>query len=795
MLISLLFSSGGTAQTPGKDSSGRVLLPNGWYLSPAGQEVALGGFPLRVVAVPHSPYAIATSNGYGQHFLAVLNIKTSTVENKTPIHEGWMGLAVSRDGSSVYASAGGEDRILTFRFRQGVLTPLSSIPLPKGSFPAGLVLSPDDKVLYIAANLRNKAIAVDAHTGKILFDAPVGRKPYMCALNKSMDRLYVTNWGEDSVSVLNAHSGERIGSITVEAKPNDLLFSHDGRVLFAANGDHNSISVIDLAANRVVEQIDVSPLQEKLSGTIPNALALSSDGKTLYVADANNNSVAVIDVSQPDRSMIRGFIPTGWFPTGLATVRIHAHDTLIVTNAKGAQSYGIGDLLRPGAPYSTTSSFTAQLLQGTVSFIPEPSKAALLQYTLQVRANRPAAAGARVAQAPFALGSAGPIQHVIYIIKENRTYDQVLGDMPEGNGDARYTLFGEQVSPNQHAMARQFTLIDNLYHNAEVSATGHFWTDSAYSTEYVEKLWPATYSGRGGRSTRPDYHDDDDDYPSSGFLWDECARQGISYRSYGEFARVRGATPGHVIAATKTLVGHINPDYLGSDAISSFSDLQRYAVWHREFAQFVGAGSMPAFQVISLPGDHTLGTRPGVLTPQAMVAENDYALGKMLEDISHSPFWSTTAVFVVEDDPQSGPDHVDCHRTTAFVLSPYARHAFVDHTMYSSVSILRTMELILGLPPMTEFDAAATPMWNLFQAKPDLSPFIAKPAQINLEEKNTSLSYGAAESMKMPLDAADQANDQELNRILWKSIRGSESTPPPLRMGGVVTQWLAAGSR
>jgi YVTN family beta-propeller protein len=795
MVICLLSSSGGRAQSPGKESSGRVLLPNGWYLSPAGQEVALGGFPLRVVAVPRSPYAIVTSNGYGQHFLAVLNIKTRTVENKAPIHEGWMGLAVSSDGSTVYASAGGEDRILTFRFRQGALTPLSSIPLPKGSFPAGLALSPDDKVLYIAANLRNTAIAVDVQTGKILFDAPVGRKPYMCALNRSMDRLYVTNWGEDSVSVLNAHSGERTGSITVEAKPNDLLFSHDGRILFAANGDHNSISVIDVSANRVVEQIDVSPLQEKLSGTIPNALALSSEGKTLYVADANNNAVAVIDVSRPDRSVIRGFIPTGWFPAGLATVRIHAKDTLIVTNAKGAQSYGIGDLLGPGVHYSTTSSFTAQLLQGTVSFIPEPSKATLLQYTLQVRANRPAAAGSGVAEPPFALGAAGPIQHVIYIIKENRTYDQVLGDMPEGKGDARYTLFGEQVSPNQHAMARQFTLIDNLYHNAEVSATGHFWTDSAYSTEYVEKLWPATYSGRGGRSTRPDYHDDDDDYPASGFLWDECARQGISYRSYGEFARVRGASPGHVIASTKTLVDHINPDYLGSDAISSFSDLQRYAVWHREFEQFVGAGSMPAFQVISLPGDHTLGTRPGVLTPQAMVAENDYALGKMLDDISHSPFWSTTAVFVIEDDPQSGPDHVDCHRTTAFVLSPFVRHAFVDHTMYSSVSILRTMELILGLPPMTEYDAAATPMWNLFQAKADLSPFVAKPAQINLEEKNTLLSYGAAESMKMPLDAADQANDQELNRILWKSIRGSDSTPPPLRMGGVVAQWLAAGGR
>ena len=703
-----------------------------------------------------------------------------------------MGLTVSPDGSKVYAAAGDEDRVLVYSLHDGELSPLPPIPFPKGSFPAGLALSGDGQVLYAAGNLSNSAIAVDLETHKILFDAPVGHKPYACALHPLNDQLYVTNWGGDTVSILNAHTGSLIASIEVEAKPNDILMTPNGKTIFVANGDRNSVSVIDAATDRVLEQVDVSFRSTKLPGTMPNALALGSNGKTLYVANADNNSVAVVDVSNPNRSTVLGFIPTGWFPTGLAVIAVHSKDTLVVANGKGGQSYGIGSLLRPGESYSTSSNFTGRLLQGTVSIVPMPSRSLLRRYTRQVRDNWPQASQLKAPHSPFLLGRDCPIKHVFYIIKENRTYDQVLGDMPEGNGDARYTLFGEKITPNQHALSRQFTLIDNLYHNAEVSATGHFWTDSAYSTEYVEKLWPSTYSGRGGAATRLQYHDDDDDYPASGFLWDKCARLGISYRSYGEFGRVLGAQAGHARASTKSLIGHVNVDYLGSDAIASFSDLQRYDVWHKEFEQFVKAGSMPAFQVISLPGDHTVGTRPGALTPQAMVAENDYVLGKMIDDISHSGFWKDSAVFVIEDDPQSGPDHIDCHRTTAFVLSPYVRRAFADHTMYSSVSLVRTMEEILGLPPMTQYDGVATPMWRLFQPKPDLTPYDALPARIDLEERNTLRSYGAVESMHMPLDAADQADDRQLNRILWKSIRGSNSTLPPPRVGGISLEWLSA---
>ncbi len=706
-----------------------------------------------------------------------------------------MGLAVSPDGGTVYAAAGDEDRVLAYHLRKGELIPLAAIPFPKGSFPAGLALGKDGKVLYAAGNLSNSAIAVDIETGKILFDVPVGHKPYTCTIHPLRDRLYVTNWGGDTVSVLNAHTGSLITTVQVEAKPSDILLTPNGKTAFVANGDRNSVSVIDTVTDQVLEQVDVSFQSTKLPGTMPNALALSSDARTLYVANADNNSVAVVNVSFPSRTAILGFIPTGWFPTGIAVVQGPSRDVLVVANAKGAQSFGIGSLLKPGQGYNTSGNFTGLLLQGTISFIPEPSRSLLRRYSLQVRANWPESEQLKAPDAPFPLGRDSPIKHVFYIIKENRTYDQVLGDMPEGNGDVRYTLFGEQTTPNQHALARQFTLIDNLYHNAEASATGHFWTDSAYSTEYVEKLWPSTYSRRGGRASRPDYHEDEDDYPASGFLWDECARRGLSYRSYGEFSRIRGAAPGHAQAATRSLIGHVNVDYLGSDAIASFSDLQRYGVWHKEFEQFVEGGALPALEVISLPGDHTLGTRPGALTPKAMVAENDYVLGKMIDDISHSRFWKDSAVFVIEDDSQSGPDHIDCHRTTAYVLSPYVRRAFVDHTMYSSVSILHTMEQILGLPPMTQYDGVATPMWSLFQAQPDMTPYTALPAQINLDEKNTLLSYGAVESMHMPLDAADEADDRQLNRIIWKSIRGDNSALPPPRMSSVALQLLTAGRR
>ncbi len=336
---------------------------------------------------------------------------------------------------------------------------------------------------------------------------------------------------------------------------------------------------------------------------------------------------------------------------------------------------------------------------------------------------------------------------MFYIIKENRTYDCIFGDIKEGNGDPHYCLFPEKVTPNHHALARRFGLFDNLYHDAEVSADGHHWVTGAYATDYVEKLWPAMYGGKG-RASRLSLHDDPAAFSAAGFIWDLCAQAGISYRSYGEFARVSFSAPGTVRPATPTLVGHIHPTYLGSDAITQMSDRQRLEVWLEEFREFEKKGSMPRFTVLSLPGDHLLGTRPGVQTPSAMMAENDFVLGKMVEALSASRFWKEMAIFVVEDDTQGGPDHVDAHRAPALMISPYCRRNIVDSTMYSSSSVLRTMELLLGLPPLTQYDAYATPMWAALQGTPDYRPYAALAPLVDIDEKNSPRAYGAQRSME-----------------------------------------------
>ncbi|HLJ17844.1 MAG TPA: bifunctional YncE family protein/alkaline phosphatase family protein [Bryobacteraceae bacterium] len=745
--------------------------------------------PLRIVPVPRSPYLIVTSSGFGEQFLAVLNAQSEQMIERIPLQQAWAGLAVSADGRRVYASAGAEDRVLVYRFADGHLTPDGDIPLEPHTFPAGLALSPDGNRLYIAGNLNNSALAVDTGSRKVLYRVPVGAKPYACALAQSNRRLYVSNWGHNTVSVLEAATGEPVSEIRVQDKPGDLLAIRDGTLVFAANTDRNTVSVIDARENRVVEQIETSVVPNALPGSTPNALAYDARSRTLYVANADNNSVAVIDVTDPGKSRLRGFIPTAWYPTGVSLSASPAK--LVVINGKGAQSYpntaqwsgAISPFTRPGV--STVEDrrnpgYLGNMLQGTVSFVPVPDAAQLARYTAQVRRNSPLVnkPPAPAPAPPLLLGKNSPIRHVFYIIKENRTYDQVFGDMREGNGDPNYCLFPDKVTPNHHALARQFVLIDNLYHNAEVSATGHYWVNSAYSSDYVEKLWPSTYSGRG-KKVRPEYHGDPETYPSHGFLWDLCARFGLTYRIYGEFAHVYN---GRVRAETPNIEGHFNPTYTGADNIQNMGDMERFGIWLKEFRQFERQGSMPQFQVLSLPGDHTVGSRPGKQTPRAMLAENDLALGNMIDALTHSVFWKDLAIFVIEDDPQNGPDHVDCHRTVALVISPYVRHHFVDHTMYSAVSMLRTMELLLGLPPMSQYDASAVPMWNLFQSSADGQPYTARGPGIPLDEKNTLRSYGALKSMAMDLDEADNADDDELNEIVWKSVKGPSSAMPPRRI-------------
>ena len=409
-------------------------------------------------------------------------------------------------------------------------------------------------------------------------------------------------------------------------------------------------------------------------------------------------------------------------------------------------------------------------------------------WTREVLANSPVPVSLRPAlqrpagnPVPATLGDPSPIRHVIYVVKENRTYDQILGDLPEGNGAPSLCLFDETVTPNHHALAREFVLLDNFYTDGEVSADGHEWTMGAYASDFVEKTWPLNY---GHNERKKIGYPSEGAYalatPARGYLWNQAAQAGVSYRSYGEFV-FNGRTAGTPARPSlPVLRDHIDPLYRGFDL--DYPDVQRAARFVAELKRFEAEGDMPRLQVVRLPNDHTSGTSPGRLTPRADVADNDLALGQLVDAVSHSKFWATTAIFVLEDDGQNGPDHVDAHRTPCFVISPYTARHTVDSTLYSTTSVLRTIELILGLQPMSQFDAAAAPMFATFAATPDLTPYAARSAQVNLHARNPRDAWGAKESARMDFREADRADDIVLNEIVWRSVKGAASRmPAPVR--------------
>ena len=555
------------------------LLPNGWAISPVGTQIELDGLPLKLVSVPGGPYVLATSNGYTEHFLAVIDVATARVVQHLPIAEGWLGLAVAADGRRVYASAGSRDRILVFDFTAGRLAPAGEILLDVGTFPAGLCLNQAGNRLYVTANTADAILVVDLNSRRIKAHIPVGIKPYTCLVTADEKTAYVSNWGEASVAVVDLEVGRVTAEIKVQDRPNDLALTADQQHLFVSCGNWNTVSVIRTQTRQVIEQIDVAVAPNSPPGSTPNALALVPGDKTLLVANADNNAVAVIDVARPGHSRSLGFLPTGWYPTALCLV--DGGKRLLVANGKGSTSPPnrlLGkDSQAPGKQELAGRYFgcTAALLPGTLSLLAMPDEKTLAEYSQQVHRNTPLGRKrVREIRPPFPLGKDCPIRYVFYIIKENRTYDSILGDMKEGNGDPNYCLLPEPVTPNHHALARQFVLLDHLFHNAEVSADGHHWVTSAYATDYVEKFWPSMYGGRGGK-VRMSLHDDPVAFSKGGFLWDLCAAAGISYRSYGEFARLAGAEPGKVRAAMPSLEGHVHPTYMGDDAIAKMSDLRR----------------------------------------------------------------------------------------------------------------------------------------------------------------------------------------------------------------------------
>ena len=818
LILSLLLSLT-LAQSPGKKALS-TLLPNGWTLTPEGAQIPINDLPLNMVLSKDGRYLLVTTNGNGDQSVEIIDRTTGKKTQTMVVRKSWLGIAFAPDGNRFFVSGGDDNELLIFDFAGGQATEAGKIVLgsqeyhgldDRGreearrsgrgeyAFPAGIGVAPDGKRLYVAENLSHKVAVVDLETQKVVTKIAVGEYPYDCVAAPNGKLVYVSNWGAQSVSIIDTAIDEVVGQIQVGDHPNDLELTRDGKFLFVANANSNTVSVVETRLGRAVAAISTAMHPKSPIGSTPNALALSPDEKTLYIANADNNNVAVADVTEPDEGKVAGFIPTGWYPT---SVRVSPDGRqLMVANGKGLVSAANPKGPVPTRARDKNTEYIGSLLKGAVSLITLPTKARLAQLTRRVYANSPytddllkAARPSKEKTAiPVRVGDPSPIKHVIYIVKENRTYDQVLGDMKEGNGDPNLCIFGEDVTPNQHALAREFVLLDNFYVDAEVSADGHNWSMAAYATDYVEKTWPTNYSRRGRTY---DYEGGKKiSRPTGGYIWDYCARAGISYRSYGEFIGIRDVKPGgggeadlnrdrapgtENFTTEDALKGHFSPTFPPYDL--SIPDNTRVDRWLEEFREFEKNGNLPQFQIVRLGNDHTQGTRVGVPTPRAYVAENDLAVGRLIEAVSNSRYWASTAIFILEDDAQNGSDHVDAHRSIAFVVSPYTKRKVVDSTMYTTSSMLRTMELILGLPPMSQYDAAATPMFNSFTGKADLTPYKHRPTKYDWSERNAPNAPAAQRSAQFDFSKEDTLPDIEFNEIIWKSVKGADSVmPPPVR--------------
>lgn len=823
---------------PGLQPNGSRLLIDNWTITPAGRQSTLGELPLNMVLSPNGQYLLVTNGGADVESLQVISTADSRTIQTIPYAAPagvLIGVAYSPDGKHAYAAGGGQNLIHTFSVGpKGSLTAGSDIRLSVAKsdpYPLGLSVAPGGRVLYVAENLSNDLAIVDTASGAVLARVPVGAYPYQALVDSSGKHVYVSNWGDGTVSVIDTATRTVVATVATEKHPCAMAFGPRG-ALYVADANSDAVSVINRATNEVAGTISVRPnVQSPLSAS-PQGLAVSPDGNRLYVANAGENDVDVFGLGQVlGTASLLGRLPTAWYPTAVAAAR--NGKTLFVANAKG---FGAGpnsgnfywtapNPARTIGPFidgycnCAPDKFSGSMIPGTLSTIPVPSTATLYRYSRQVALNDHFGDRLdlqRSPENPVPLpGRSSPIKHVIYVIKENRSYDQVMGDDAHGNGDPSLTLFPRAVTPNHHALADRFGLMDNFYADAEVSPDGHNWVMSANASDYNEKMWPQFYGGN--RANRPyDFEGGSSiNLSPGGYLWDAAAAAHISYRNYGEFylfdanygtkklipsgqagscaGPVTRTYTGMTIPAGQTLcfapmdvngsvapklVGHYDPRFRNYDM--HYPESGRVAEWKREFRAFAAKNKLPRLEILRLPNDHTAGTSLGGYSPKASMAQNDLALGQVVDTVSHSRYWPSTAIFVTEDDAQNGPDHVEAHRTVGFVISPYTseRHPGTDHTLYDTASMVRTIELILGLKPMSQYDATAVPMRRMFHRKPDLRPYTAAHETVSTSAVNTSRAFGVRASARMDFAEEDHAPMDALNHLLWHAIKGARVPYP-----------------
>jgi YVTN family beta-propeller protein len=817
----------------GPQDDGTYVVPTTQRIDPAGDTIQFPGRPVDLALHPDGK-TLAVKN---RTDLVFVDVESKIIVQTLPLPSdgnSFCGIVWSADGSRVWNSSTEQYVRSAIRGDDGKYAWADEIVLPgpggdKNPSPGGIALDETKGFLYVTLSRNNTLGVVDLASKQLVAQIDVGIAPYTVVVDGHT--AYVSNWGgrrpregemtgptsgsrmlvdpdtgvgsSGTVSTIDLSTQSVLTEIEVGLHPSEMILSSDKSRLYVANANSDTVSVIDTASNKVIDTLGVKPMGELPFGSAPNALALSADDQTLYVANGGNNAIAVVDLR---KKRVKGLIPVGWYPGSV----LRAGDRLYVANTKG-----VGSLYNQANPERKRQMFGANWSglnthdhMGSLTIVGIPDDAQLEAYTTRVATNirlpkihnelNLKSVEPRVTAVPTRPGEESPIKHVLYIIKENRTYDQVFGDLPQGNGDPRLVQFGREVTPNHHALAETWVLLDNFYCNGVLSADGHQWTNEGYVTDYLEKSF--------GDFSRSYPYDGDDAmaFASSGFIWDHVLRAGLSFRVYGEFVKavieprtatwtdiyndylngtrhvtIRATTPLH------TLRPYLCPTFIGFPG--KMQDVYRAQEFIKELNECESRGEWYNFMIMLLPNDHTSGTREGMPTPRAAVADNDLALGRIVEAVSRSRFWPETAIFVVEDDPQAGLDHVDGHRTVALCISPYVKRGVVDSTHYNQSSMLRTMELILGLPPMNQFDLTANPMTHCFTDAADLTPYTALPNNIPLDEMNPKLAslrgkqrYWALKSHELPLDDIDQADEDTFNRILWHSVKGYNTPYPKL---------------
>lgn len=730
--------------------------------------VSAADYPLNVLNV-NDRYLVSTNDGYGKQYLQSYDAIRRQVTGKLELPSLWFGLAYESENRLLVASDG-KSGVYVIPFEGGALGRPRYVEISGCKLTAGLVVQ-DRQTAIVACNQNHQIIQFDLGSGAVRARLRVGEFPFVLTLLPG-NRLAVSSWGQSSVTLVELSNLTKVAEIPVGSHPNQMLILPDARTLVVSCSDSDSVLLIDLASLREIRRIDLRPPGSKLTGVQPDALAY--DRGRLFVALAAVSSVAVFQVEQEKDLDIRfeGVIPVGSFPTALSYSR--QAKTLFIAN-------GRNNVTGPNAPVHSgvrPFQYIGEILGGGIEALTD---ADLNRYhpRLQSLAERIYGGGKEAHHVPE---HRPPIKYVFYVIKENRTYDQVLGDMPEGNGNTGLVLFGEKVTPNHHALAREYILFDNFYVNGDVSADGHLWSTAGTSTEYVNKVWPMEYSKRAPGSLDAPYDGDADHdrpvaVPQSGFLWDRLLKAGITFRNYGEWYSHDEEDQSKIHVYLNGLKEHSDMNF--RDDIGDITDQQRVDEWEREFGEFEANGQLPRFSLIYLPDDHTVGTKPGYRTPTAMVADNDLALGRVVERISKSRYWAESAIFVLEDDAQDGPDHVDAHRSAMLAISPYTRRHAVSHRHYSTVSVLKTMTQLLGIESLTYFDHRAPSLLSEFKSEPSSDGYACRHPRVSLEERNAADAPGAKDSARWDFHGPDRAPSLELNRVIWQSVKGTMSEPPP----------------